>query len=410
MKDLIQRDGITYISTKSAAELTGYTRDYVGQLAREGYFESTKVGRSRFVAREGLKNYLKENNSKKYRKAFGGEGLDEAASKSGDERQGDGSDNQDNELESADSSDEEKNTEPTKTHDTESGKSTDGNPVEITIFSDEPDTSSQKYESKPTEHDGVVDQQGGEYAMELLSGDQKKHPSESVIGQSESRLRQKTLAVLIAIVFTFGPYLFAHSPFAGAAQERAKHAIADIQEVAMITANESSEKIRKDGFIGFLKGSVSGSGSFLAEEIDDQIASVGLQPRSSLDITALLNTLPGKVDYLRQATGSVMHHLAELFAPREIVEQRNDAVTYADDDNKVGSIQQGEGSGMVVMSSSGNSQVDRERIEYAQKVFSDDVEITHDESGTRGIVRPIFKDAEGDDYLYVMVPVNEERE
>jgi len=55
------RNDSSYISTNVAAELTGYSRDYVGQLARDGHFDSTKAGRKRFVDRSEFIAYALEN-------------------------------------------------------------------------------------------------------------------------------------------------------------------------------------------------------------------------------------------------------------------------------------------------------------------------------------------------------------
>jgi len=42
-------DGKLYVSSKKASELTGYAKDYVGQLCREGHVEARMVGRSWYV-------------------------------------------------------------------------------------------------------------------------------------------------------------------------------------------------------------------------------------------------------------------------------------------------------------------------------------------------------------------------
>lgn len=47
-------DGKKYISSKRAAEITGYAKDYVGQLAREGYVVATMVGRSWYVLESSI--------------------------------------------------------------------------------------------------------------------------------------------------------------------------------------------------------------------------------------------------------------------------------------------------------------------------------------------------------------------
>ena len=45
----LEIQGKNYISSKRASDLTGYAKDYVGQLAREGKVPATRVGRSWYV-------------------------------------------------------------------------------------------------------------------------------------------------------------------------------------------------------------------------------------------------------------------------------------------------------------------------------------------------------------------------
>ncbi|HEX8591559.1 MAG TPA: hypothetical protein VF696_02320 [Candidatus Paceibacterota bacterium] len=47
----------TYISSKRAAEITGYAKDYVGQLCREGYVEAKMVGRSWYVLESSIRDH-----------------------------------------------------------------------------------------------------------------------------------------------------------------------------------------------------------------------------------------------------------------------------------------------------------------------------------------------------------------
>ncbi|HEY0010310.1 MAG TPA: hypothetical protein VGB97_00145 [Candidatus Paceibacterota bacterium] len=44
-----------YISSKRAAEITGYAKDYVGQLCREGHVEAKMVGRSWYVLESSIR-------------------------------------------------------------------------------------------------------------------------------------------------------------------------------------------------------------------------------------------------------------------------------------------------------------------------------------------------------------------
>ena len=54
MDELTISDKI-YISSKRAAEITGYAKDYIGQLCREGRVEATLVGRSWYVLESSLR-------------------------------------------------------------------------------------------------------------------------------------------------------------------------------------------------------------------------------------------------------------------------------------------------------------------------------------------------------------------
>ena len=53
MKELTL-NGKTYLATKRAAEITGYTTDYVGQLARQGKIDAQLVGRNWYISEESI--------------------------------------------------------------------------------------------------------------------------------------------------------------------------------------------------------------------------------------------------------------------------------------------------------------------------------------------------------------------
>ncbi len=56
-------NGEEFISTKEAAAITGYSQDYVGQLARKGALSSTLVGRTRFVSKSDVLGYAQTQKS-----------------------------------------------------------------------------------------------------------------------------------------------------------------------------------------------------------------------------------------------------------------------------------------------------------------------------------------------------------
>lgn len=58
-------DGVSYISSKRASELTSYSQDYIGQLARTGQIEARRIGGLWFVNLESLKSHQSEPNAPK---------------------------------------------------------------------------------------------------------------------------------------------------------------------------------------------------------------------------------------------------------------------------------------------------------------------------------------------------------
>jgi hypothetical protein len=55
--DEITLDDKTYVSSKRAAEITGYAKDYVGQLCREGRVEARLVGRNWYVLEDSIREH-----------------------------------------------------------------------------------------------------------------------------------------------------------------------------------------------------------------------------------------------------------------------------------------------------------------------------------------------------------------
>lgn len=66
--------------------------------------------------------------------------------------------------------------------------------------------------------------------------------------------------------------------------------------------------------------------------------------------------------------------------------------------------------GMVVVPSAENSQLNAQVKEYVKRSFSDETKILPDESGSSGVIKPIFKSKTNQEYLYVVVPLQEPRQ
>jgi hypothetical protein len=63
--------------------------------------------------------------------------------------------------------------------------------------------------------------------------------------------------------------------------------------------------------------------------------------------------------------------------------------------------------GIVLTSSTGSDKADDAMKQKIRNSFSDDVTINADGSGTAGVITPVFKDTNGKDFIYVMVPVKD---
>lgn len=57
MAQEINLGGTIYVSSKRAAEITGYTQDYIGQLARAGHITAQRVSGLWYVVEESLRSY-----------------------------------------------------------------------------------------------------------------------------------------------------------------------------------------------------------------------------------------------------------------------------------------------------------------------------------------------------------------
>ena len=57
MSDALNIEGKEYISSKRAAELSGYAQDYIGQISRKGLIEAQRIGGLWYVSMDSLTEY-----------------------------------------------------------------------------------------------------------------------------------------------------------------------------------------------------------------------------------------------------------------------------------------------------------------------------------------------------------------
>ena len=65
MTDEITLDDKSYVSSKRASELSRYSQDYIGQLARGGYIDAQRVGGLWYIHLDSLKSYKEKTENEK---------------------------------------------------------------------------------------------------------------------------------------------------------------------------------------------------------------------------------------------------------------------------------------------------------------------------------------------------------
>ena len=65
--------------------------------------------------------------------------------------------------------------------------------------------------------------------------------------------------------------------------------------------------------------------------------------------------------------------------------------------------------GLAVVPSTKSLVKDEELKRKIRESFSDEVQVKPDKSGTAGVITPVFRKAKGDDFVYVLVPVSNEK-
>ena len=65
MTDEITLEDKSYVSSKRASELSGYSQDYIGQLARGGYIDAQRVGGLWYIHLDSLKSYKEKTENEK---------------------------------------------------------------------------------------------------------------------------------------------------------------------------------------------------------------------------------------------------------------------------------------------------------------------------------------------------------
>lgn len=195
----------------------------------------------------------------------------------------------------------------------------------------------------------------------------------------------------------------------------AKDSFKENQKRVISSLNSFSLSIKENIFIG--KSATSGFLFFCEEEIGTKTAGLFEFVKNSLG--GVQDVLQKKAqnlsaNFFQTASGEIWSSLSKSFsslkkffqqkvlalfnpvkdlAVREKIKQPNDTLPRTDKINQ----------GMVVIPSSDKDEEIKKKI---QNSFSDEVKVMPKDENS-GIVVPVFKEREGSDYLYIMVPVKD---
>lgn len=478
MDDELIRDDTTFVSTRLASELVGYTSDYIGQLSRDGHINSIKVGRNRYVDRDDLISYADEhktdfelsdlptehrptapiNLSEKIKKT---ETVKETIAEDNVEESEDShvTSTVEESRDSHGTSPTEKSAGPASSPRTDSHKAEragedpqpssdddranekDGDQVHaIAINKTQPESKKTQatnrwrsvrhleksrqradHRARKMRWQEIVDQDEGAQARDYAGRDQRE--SETVSSDHVLDLPHARSAVLsLCVAFLFGVLLFGGSGVAGTVAA-VSQTVGDIYrnvgdglhyqleenspaEVVLLSFGESYELLDEE------RKTTSRRFARHLEENQDSAAATGLASDGFFSWLA---------EYVAEAAQFAIDEIEYRFATwlgdgeteESSLSQESDdfltnqptEATPASHDPQAG--RPGVRNGAVVVSAPTSTEARRLRAEEIRQQFSDEVKVQAETEET-GIIQPVFRERAGDEYMYVLVPTDNE--
>jgi len=379
MEKELEFNGKTYISSKRAAEITGYTHDYIGQLCRSGKVEGQLVGRTRFVDKDSLLAHVRRYS-----------GAEKAASSAAFSS----TDDQVPQM----SAGEDKNTLEEK--DISSRRDAD-------IFSHESlRTPAFTSAAIPPAIASEIPVDDTDIRKIPITKKHRSIPSAPTARRTQASLRHAP-AVAAVVPSHAAPMLALPEPIRRT-----------LLFVAIFT-------IVSGGYAQLWRGDVFESASLSPKEnataIEDRNNSIasytatlssGFVPDTSLEAAAgasapsfsLWSSVKESASGLaagvyRAARDSYSFGKQKMLA---LFTKEEKTIIVNDPPRQESPSAQ---DGMVVLPSSGDGVMDKEERERVKEYFSDEVVVVPDETGGSGIIKPVFKSGKDDEYSFVLVPI-----
>lgn len=358
MKDALILEHKTYISARRAAEITGYTSDYVGQLCRANKIESKIVGRAWFVVEQSILQHKLVNDEVKTNK------------KTAKKRQA------------------------IKAQNILSNSTENPTPGIRFISRDE-------IQVAPTNPVSI--------AAPVVSS--KCQPEESPL----LPLLKKTILVAEArksgreIPVRFVPRHFSMRNAKGAPLV---HFSAFTLSPALVgrSSDKSSSLVFENNFVGnfaaiaLLFIVIAAGGFFMMQSSLSSLT----RNSSNFQSASVASVTKDIIDSVARGFNGVTHKLAVFLGLDSDGASTHGTLAVNTPDN---SNQEDLGfNGIAVVPSTNSPEKDELIKERIRASFSDEVQVHPDQSGTAGVITPVFRKATKDNFVYVLVPVQETKQ
>lgn len=343
-------EGKKYISPKRASQITGYNSDYIGQLCRKGALECKLVGRSWFVEEKSLSE-----------------------------------------------------------HEVVASKTPRGRIPNYAKGSAIPNQA--KFEAKRTENAPVV--------KNVISGDViSKSPA---VAQAVDLVHDLAQSEEVIPAYDHTPFVnFSHESVSDTAFTRKIVAVC----AAIILCVFGAPFLLRENNVSRIDVALRVSGT-IAQEINSNTSKQMASVSSSFKNAGL--TLAAKSDGIHEfrikthkftlKTYHVISLLPSMFFDtahnmKRIVMRDGEKISSDGQNGQQalidnGSVTPGVRSGITVVPSTGDQVKDEKLKQYIKDSFSDEIKVVPDNTGTSGVIKPIFKKQSDQDYIYVIVPTKQ---
>lgn len=390
MKDALILEHKTYISARRAAEITGYTSDYIGQLCRGGKIESKIVGRAWFVLEESLLkhkeiNDLVKTNKKtaKKRRALQAQAEIQAQKNNFPVIPGINFISKD-EIEVGNFLLPERTT--VQTAQTTPIVSTTSIIPEISV-------APKKEISKP---------QPSSFRYEPVASPLIPLLRKTVEVQ-EARRKEKEISVkFVPAIFSIKEAVMKAPKISSEISRASRSRSAKISTARSFSGNTIAHNANMNfAAVVILLALVVGGGFFVMQPSLSKFASTSSHEASLVSVSKdILSSIARGWRGVSEKVASVFgidgdekktSHVA-VNAPSPSSEQKSEDLGF---------------NGIAVVPSTNSIEKDEAIKDRIRASFSDEVSVHPDKSGTAGVITPVFKKATGDDFVYVLVPIQE---